>query len=77
MIVKGHRPRLALVVEIEQIFFHCAKAFLRSALWKPDTWGDQLPSHARLVKEVQNVEASIEQLESYYGREYTKQLYAT
>ena len=30
MIVKGHRPVLALVVEIEQIFFHCAKAFLRS-----------------------------------------------
>ena len=26
MIVKGHRPILALVVEIEEIFHHCAKA---------------------------------------------------
>ncbi|WP_188187028.1 pyridoxamine 5'-phosphate oxidase family protein [Nonomuraea sp. SYSU D8015] len=77
MIVKGHRPQIALVVEIEQIFFHCAKAFMRSSLWKPDTWGDELPSHARLVKEVQKVEASIEQLESYYSEAYTKQLYAT
>ncbi|MEV0820899.1 pyridoxamine 5'-phosphate oxidase family protein [Nonomuraea rubra] len=76
LIVKGHRPHLALVVEIEQIFFHCAKAFLRSALWKPDSWApDALPSHARLVKEVQPVEESLEQLESYYGESYTKRLY--
>ncbi|MBN6057588.1 pyridoxamine 5'-phosphate oxidase family protein [Nonomuraea sp. RK-328] len=76
MIVKGHRPHLALVVEIDQIFFHCAKAFLRSALWKPDSWEpDVLPSHARLVKDVQVVEESLEQLEQYYGESYTKRLY--
>ncbi|MGP3912186.1 pyridoxamine 5'-phosphate oxidase family protein [Nonomuraea sp. 10N515B] len=78
MIVKGHRPHLALVVEIEQIFFHCAKAFLRSGLWKPDTWGgDDLPSHARLVKDVQAVQESLEELESYYGETYAKKLYAS
>ncbi|MGR6915997.1 pyridoxamine 5'-phosphate oxidase family protein [[Actinomadura] parvosata] len=76
MIVKGHRPHLALVVEIEQIFFHCAKAFLRSALWKPDSWvTDTLPSHAKLVKDVQKVEESLEQLESYYGATYAQRLY--
>ena len=40
MIVKGHRPILALVVEVEEVFHRCAKAFLRSALWRPDTWVD-------------------------------------
>ena len=76
LIVKGHRPHLALVVEIEQIFFHCAKAFLRSSLWKPDSWApDALPSHARLIKDVQKVEESLEQLESYYGESYAKRLY--
>ncbi|TDD02499.1 pyridoxamine 5'-phosphate oxidase family protein [Nonomuraea deserti] len=76
LIVKGHRPHLALVVEIEQIFFHCAKSFLRSALWKPDTWHpDVLPSHARLVKEVQVVEESVEELETYYGKAYAEKLY--
>ncbi|MFI7224329.1 pyridoxamine 5'-phosphate oxidase family protein [Nonomuraea angiospora] len=76
MIVKGHRPHLALVVEIEQIFFHCAKAFLRSELWKPDSWEPEvLPSHARLVKDVQKVEESLEQLESYYGKAYAERLY--
>jgi uncharacterized protein len=76
MIVKGHRPILALVVEIETIFFHCAKAFLRSSLWDTETWNpDVLPSHARLVKDVQTTEESLEELEHYYGAEYLKQLY--
>jgi PPOX class probable FMN-dependent enzyme len=77
MIVKGHRPHLALVVEIEQIFFHCAKAFMRSSLWKPEKWGeDTLPSHATLVKEVQPVEETVEQLETYYAEaSYAKKLY--
>jgi PPOX class probable FMN-dependent enzyme len=24
--------------QVEQCFFHCGKAFLRSGLWKPETW---------------------------------------
>ena len=38
MIVKGHRPVLAVVVHVEQIFYHCSKAFLRSDLWQPSSW---------------------------------------
>ena len=30
MVVKNHRPIMAIEVDIEQIFFHCPKAFLRS-----------------------------------------------
>ncbi|MCK2217763.1 pyridoxamine 5'-phosphate oxidase family protein [Actinomadura sp. ATCC 31491] len=77
LVVKGHRPSLAVVVEIEQIFFHCAKAFLRSSLWKPETWGDELPSHAVITKDVQKVEESLEELETYYGEGYLKKLYAS
>ena len=33
--VRGRRPILALLVEVEQIFFHCPKAFMRSQLWQP------------------------------------------
>ncbi|MCC5578884.1 pyridoxamine 5'-phosphate oxidase family protein [Microtetraspora sp. AC03309] len=76
MIVKEHRPQLALIVEIEQIFFHCAKAFLRSSLWKPETWNpDVLPSHARIVKSVQQTEETLEELEQYYGPGYATRLY--
>jgi PPOX class probable FMN-dependent enzyme len=76
MIVKGHRPELALVVEIEQIFLHCPKAFLRSSLWQPETWRPEaLPSHAALVKATQPIDDSIEELERYYGPDYAKLLY--
>jgi uncharacterized protein len=78
MIVKGHRPILALEVAIDTIFFHCAKAFLRSQLWKHETWNpDALPSHACLVKEVSPiVTETLEELEEYYRPEtYEKGLY--
>lgn len=76
MVVKGHRPQFALLVEIEQIFFHCPKAFLRSALWKPESWTpERLPSHATLVKSVQEVTETLEELETYYGASYADRLY--
>ncbi len=76
MVVKGHRPVLAIVVEIDQIFFHCAKAFLRSELWQPASWEpDMLPSHAKIVKSVQVTPETVEELEEYYGSGYLKGLY--
>jgi PPOX class probable FMN-dependent enzyme len=76
MLVNGHRPILALVVDIEQIFFHCAKAFMRSSLWQPHTWHpDALPTHAHLVKQVQRTEETLEELERYYGPDYARRLY--
>lgn len=76
MTVRGHRPVLAIVVEIEQIFHHCAKAFLRSALWKPETWDpDRLPSRAAIVKTVQQTEETLEELERHYGVQYAERLY--
>jgi uncharacterized protein len=50
MVVKGHRPILALVVEIEEIFHHCAKAFLRSPLWQPETWTDHVPGRPVIAR---------------------------
>ena len=47
MVVRGHRPVLAMVVEVEQVFHHCAKAFLRSKLWDPESWGTVEPAEAR------------------------------
>ena len=79
LIVKGHRPLLAVVVEIDDIFFHCAKAFLRSGLWKPETWDPEatVPRRALIAKEVEPSGMTIEQLDDYYSPEnYAKGLYA-
>ena len=76
MIVKGHRPQLALLIEIEQIFFHCMKAFMRSRLWEPETWKpDAVPPHAQIVKSVQPCDETLEELERHYGPQYESLLY--
>lgn len=76
MVVKGHRPTIAVLVEIEQIFFHCAKSFLRSSLWRPETWHPEvLPSHATIVKSVQSTPETLAELERYYGPQYAARLY--
>ena len=35
---RGRPAQLAIRVTVEECFFHCAKAFLRAQLWKPETW---------------------------------------
>ncbi|WET78371.1 pyridoxamine 5'-phosphate oxidase family protein [Amycolatopsis sp. QT-25] len=76
MIVKGSRPKLALVVDIDEIFHHCQKAFMRSKLWSPESWApDALPSRAMLSKTFERPEDSLADLETYYGPAYATGLY--
>jgi uncharacterized protein len=68
MVVKGHRPILAVVVDIEDVFFHCAKAFLRSQLWKPETWDPDaaVPRRAVIAQQVEPDGRTLEELDAYY-----------
>ncbi len=76
MAVKGHRPILALVVEIDEVFGHCAKAFLRSGLWDPSSWHPEaLPPRAVLAREVDQDPRSEAELVDYYGSGYADNLY--
>lgn len=78
LVVKGHRPLLAVVVDIEEIFFHCSKAFLRSQLWKPETWDPtgRVPRRAVLAHDVEPTGMTVEELDAYYGPSYEEGLYA-
>jgi hypothetical protein len=76
--VRGKRPVLALLIEIDQVFSHCAKAFMRSDLWEPSSWPaiDGIPSVAALTKAVQDPAETLEELEDYYSPEkYSRMLY--
>ena len=77
MLVRGNRPRLALLVDVEEVFTHCAKAFLRARLWDQQTWNPGiLPSVARITKDVQpDTEETLEELERHYGPSYRELLY--
>lgn len=47
----GKPPRSALVVAPDEVFTHCPKAFVRSGVWKPETWpaADAQPSPAEVT----------------------------
>ncbi|MEE9281272.1 MAG: MSMEG_1061 family FMN-dependent PPOX-type flavoprotein [Myxococcota bacterium] len=38
---RGKPAQLAIRVFVDECFFHCPKAFLRSELWQPDTWPER------------------------------------
>lgn len=76
--VRGKRPVLAVVIDIEQVFSHCPKAFMRSGLWEPGQWPepDALPSVAALCKAVQDPPETLAELEAYYALpNYSGKLY--
>jgi uncharacterized protein len=75
--VGGKRPVLALYVEIDQVFSHCPKAFLRSRLWQQESWNPgALPTTAALCKAVQDTPETLGELEAYYALEnYSTFLY--
>ncbi|HUN60214.1 MAG TPA: MSMEG_1061 family FMN-dependent PPOX-type flavoprotein [Candidatus Binataceae bacterium] len=39
---RGTPALLAIRVTINECFFHCAKAFIRSNLWKPEQWPERV-----------------------------------
>ncbi len=43
-------PKLAIVIETDQLFGHCAKALRRGKLWEPSAWGEaaDAPDLARM-----------------------------
>jgi hypothetical protein len=76
LIVRGHRPTVAMLVHIEEVFYHCSKAFLRSRLWESESWQpDAVPSRPVISKAIERPDDSLDELERYYGPAYRENLY--
>jgi uncharacterized protein len=61
----GKPPKTAIVVEAEEVYTHCPKAFVRSKLWDPSTWPDpaELPSSAEVsLAHQRNPDLTLEQV---------------
>lgn len=48
---QGKRPKTVILVSIQEIYFHCAKAITRSQLWKPESLVDRslMPSLGKIL----------------------------
>ncbi|MGA5541480.1 pyridoxamine 5'-phosphate oxidase family protein [Mycobacterium sp. NPDC051198] len=66
MVVNGKRPILALEIAVDEVFFHCPKAFLRSEAWKPESWNPTAaPSVAQMAKAFKPDQTQ-DELDAYY-----------
>jgi len=50
-VVSGKQPKIGILITVEEVFMHCAKALKRSKLWHDDYKQDrsQMPSIARII----------------------------
>lgn len=75
--VNGHRPNLALIVRVQEAFFHCGKSMIRSRMWQPEEWGsiEGLPTYAEALKEMGKMDSPLEDIEARMAYNETDRLY--
>jgi hypothetical protein len=77
MAVNGKSPSLALVVHVDEAFFHCSKCIIRSRLWQPDQWPslEGLPTLAETMKDAASVPGPVDALERVIREDEETRLY--
>ena len=74
--VNGRTPKLGIGLEVEEAFIHCAKAFIRSSLWQPETWPEELPSASAILRDHIDVpDVTTEDVAARLEEGYAKTLY--
>lgn len=74
--MQGKTPKLATIVEIDQVFVHCARPLLRGSVWSPDKWPDPdtIPTIAAMMAEQKGWEPP-DETQGKRQEEYRKMLY--
>ena len=75
--LNGKTPKLGFLIEIDQVFFQCAKALIRSKLWDPATpiKRSEFPSFAQITRDQRRPDAEIAEVEAMIQENYKTQLY--
>jgi PPOX class probable FMN-dependent enzyme len=73
--VEAKTPKLGLLVEVDEVFTHCSKAFIRSDLWNPERHIErsELPSQGEILHSLNSTvdadQYDVERAERYARRE--------
>jgi PPOX class probable FMN-dependent enzyme len=72
--VKGMPPNVAILVEVETAFIHCAKALRRGDIWSPERWPDisDLASPACMLKDHIGLDGTVEDSQRLMDESYAK-----
>jgi uncharacterized protein len=72
--VEGKTPQLGILVEVEEAYTQCPKAFLRSDLWNPERQIDrsELPTSGEILRSVADPELDVEEYEDARTQRYKR-----
>jgi PPOX class probable FMN-dependent enzyme len=72
--VEGKLPQLGIIVEVEEAYTQCPKAFLRSDLWNPERHIDrsELPSQGEILRAIADPELDVEEYEEARNARYRR-----
>jgi PPOX class probable FMN-dependent enzyme len=72
--VEGKVPQLGILVEVEEAYTQCPKAFLRSDLWNPERHIDrsELPSQGEILRAIADPELDVEEYEEARNGRYRR-----
>jgi hypothetical protein len=75
--VAGSAPALGIVVKIDDVFFHCAKAVIRSKLWQPETpiERSEFPTYGEIVRDQRDPGADVNAINADLQNDYKTRLY--
>lgn len=77
MAIRDRNPRLAIVIHVQEAFFHCSKCMIRSKLWQPEHWPelDGLPRLAETMVDAGKLELSESEMHRIVENDERERLY--
>ena len=77
MAMKDRPAQLALVISVEEAFFHCSKCVVRSSLWDADGWVDasDLAPLGRVMRDQLKLEVPAEAIQAGLDKDIERRLY--
>ena len=77
LVASGKVPDFAIVVRIEEVFFHCPKCMIRSRLWDPECWPEPagLASFAQAVVDAGKLAESPAEIQALLDKNVRERLY--
>jgi PPOX class probable FMN-dependent enzyme len=75
--VEGKPPLSVVVVTVKAAYMHCAKAFMRSELWKPESWPDRaaLPTLGQILRDQLAIDETAEQADRRLDEAYKQTMW--
>jgi len=72
--VEGKVPKLGILIDIEEAYTQCSKAFLRSQLWDPANFTDRatLPTNGEIMRSIQGESFDAEAYDAARAERYAR-----